>query len=209
MAFWVADRVLLAAFTVEYALRILSYKPPAFEVFHAGRFVRLRAHVSSRLRFAMRPMIMIDLLAVLAFFPELRGLRALRLLRVLRSLKLFRYANPFASIFHAFEENSLLFMFCFTVMTAETMIGGISIFLLERADNGAINSVLDGVWWALVTITTVGFGDITPVTTLGRIIGGALMVAGMFTLALFAGSVGSSLLNAMLSIRKEQFRMGE
>jgi voltage-gated potassium channel len=60
-----------------------------------------------------------------------------------------------------------------------------------------------------VTVTTVGFGDITPVTMLGRIVGAVMMVGGMFTLALFAGIVGSSLVSGMLSIREEQFRMGD
>ena len=66
---------------------------------------------------------------------------------------------------------------------------------------------MDALWWAIVTITTVGYGDVTPVTTLGRIIGAAMMIAGMFTLALFAGFVGSSLVKGMLNIREEQFRM--
>jgi voltage-gated potassium channel len=60
-----------------------------------------------------------------------------------------------------------------------------------------------------VTVTTVGYGDITPVTTLGRIVGAVMMVGGMFTLALFAGIVGSSLVTGMLSIGEEQFRMSD
>ncbi len=205
----VADRVLLGVFMLEYVLRVTSHRPPALQVFATGPFVRLRTHVLARLRYALRPMLLVDLLAVLAAFPELRGLRALRLLRLLRTVRLFRYSNPFATVFHAFEENSLLFTFGFTVLFLETAIGGVSVYLIEGGTNPRINSVFDGVWWALVTITTVGFGDITPATTLGRVIGGVLMIGGMITLALFAGFVGSSLVNAMLSIREEQFRMGD
>jgi voltage-gated potassium channel len=58
-----------------------------------------------------------------------------------------------------------------------------------------------------VTLTTVGYGDISPITPLGRVIGGCLMIMGMFVLALFAGIIGHTLLNAVLSISKEQFRM--
>jgi len=148
-------------------------------------------------------------LAVLALFPELRGLRVLRLLRLLRTSRVFRYRNPFAIVLQALEENGLLFTFAFSVLGVTTLLGGITIYLVEGRSNPTIGSVMDGVWWALVTVTTVGFGDITPVTLLGRIVGAVMMICGMFTLALFAGIVGSSLVSGMLSIREEQFRMSD
>ncbi len=109
----------------------------------------------------------------------------------------------------SFEENGLLFAFAFSVLGAATLLGGLSFYLIEVKANPSIETPLDGFWWSLVTVTTVGFGDITPATSLGRIVGAVLMVAGMFTLALFAGIVGSSLVSGMLSIREEQFRMSE
>ena len=201
------DRALLWVFAIEVTLRILTYRPPELLVFNKPPLGRLRAEIFSRLRFALTPMMLVDILTVLALVPALRGLRVLRLLRLLRTAKLFRYANPFQGLTHAFEEDRLLFTFAFSVLGAETILGGISLFLVERSYNSDINTMGDGLWWALVTITTVGFGDITPVTTVGRFIGGAMMIGGLFTLALFAGIVGHSLLNAVLSIREEQFRM--
>jgi len=109
----------------------------------------------------------------------------------------------------ALEENGLLFSFAFSVLGVITVLGGLSIYMVEGRVNDDIQTVTDGIWWSLVTVTTVGFGDITPVTLLGRIVGGVLMIGGMFTLALFAGIVGSSLVTGMLSIREEQFRMGD
>jgi voltage-gated potassium channel len=101
-----------------------------------------------------------------------------------------------------------MFVFGFAVLGTETILGGLSLFLVERDAPGAqVTTVGEGLWWALVTLTTVGYGDYAPVTDLGRVVGGALMVGGMITLALFAGIVGHSLLNAVLSIREEQFRM--
>lgn len=203
------DRVLLTLFAVEILLRVGSFRPPSLEVFRRPPLGRLRTHFLARLGYTLRPLNLVDILAVLALFPELRGLRALRLLRLLRTMKVFRYRNPFAIVLQALEENGLLFTFAFTVLGLTTLLGGTSIYLVEARLNPAIHSMLDGFWWALVTITTVGFGDIVPVTLLGRIIGAVLMVAGMFTLALFAGIVGSSLVNGMLSIREEQFRMSD
>jgi Trk K+ transport system NAD-binding subunit len=201
------DRVLLWSFAIEVGTRILTYRPPVLEVFNQPPLGRLRTEVIDRVRFALTPMMLIDILTVLALVPALRGLRALRLLRLLRTRRFFRYANPFRGLMHAFEEDRLLFTFAFSVLGVETILGGISLFLVERNANPDMSSIGDGLWWALVTITTVGFGDITPVTTLGRVIGGVMMVGGLFTLALFAGIIGHSLLHAVLSIREEQFRM--
>ena len=202
-----ADRALLTIFAIEILLRVGSFRPPSLTVFHRPPMGRLRTHLFSRLAFVLQPLNLVDILAVLALFPELRGLRALRLLRLLRTTKVFRYHNPFAIVLQAFQESRLLFMLAFSVLGVTALLGGISIYLVELNMNPNINSFQDGLWWSLVTITTVGFGDISPVTPLGRVVGAVLMVAGMFTLALFAGIVGSSLVSEMLSIREEQFRM--
>ncbi len=196
-------------FAIEIVLRVASFQPPALKVFKRPPRGRLRAQVMARVGFMLRPMTLIDILAVLALFPGLRGLRVLRLLRLLRTSRVFRYRNPFAIVLQTFEENGLLFTFAFSVLGITTVLGGVTIYLVEGRVNPEITTMGDGIWWALVTVTTVGFGDITPVTSLGRIVGGVMMIAGMFTLALFAGIVGSSLVRGMLSIREEQFRMSD
>jgi voltage-gated potassium channel len=203
------DRAILVIFAVEILLRVVTFQPSALKVFDRPPIGRLRAHVLARLGFVARPMMLVDILAVLALFPELRGLRVLRLLRLLRTSRVFRYRNPFAIVLQALEENGLLFAFAFTVLAVTTLLGGVTFYLVEARLNPDMQSLTDGIWWALVTVTTVGFGDITPVTLLGRIIGAVMMVGGMFTLALFAGIVGSSLVSGMLSIREEQFRMSD
>ena len=203
------DRVLLSIFAVEILLRVGSFRPPVLSVFRRPPFGRLRTHLLSRLQYLLRPIMLVDILAVLALFPELRGLRALRLLRLLRSNRLFRYRNPFAIVLQAFEENGVLFVLAFAVLGTATLLGGLSMYLVEVRDNPDIVTFTDGLWWALVTTTTVGFGDIAPVTGLGRLIGAVMMVAGMFTLALFAGIVGSSLVSSLVSVQEEQFRMSD
>lgn len=201
------DQVMLGFFALELVLRVVFYPPPELSVFKPPRFGLMRMHVASRVRYMLEPLMLVDLLTVLALVPALRGLRALRLLRLMRTIKLFRYANPFSKLLHALEQDRMLFMFALSFLGAEVLVGGTSVFFVEYGHNPNIASLSDGMWWAIVTLTTVGFGDITPVTGLGRVVGGILMVAGMFTLALFAGLVGHSLLTAVLSIREEQFRM--
>ncbi len=201
------DVVLLSIFAVEILLRVGSYRPPTLAIFRRPPRGRFRIRLRGWLVYLLRPTMLVDIVAVLAQFPELRGLRALRLLRFLRSTRLFRYRNPVAIVLQAFEENGVLFTLAFGVLAGATLLGGASLYLVEVRDNPNIATLLDGMWWALVTTTTVGFGDIAPVTGFGRLIGAVMMVAGMFTLALFAGIVGSSLVSSVVSVREEQFRM--
>ncbi len=202
------DHGILVFFAGELTLRVLTYRPPELTLFHRPPLGALAVHARARLRFLLQPMQLIDLLTILAVVPALRGLRALRLLRLLRTVRVFRYGNPFAGLVSAFEADRLLFVFAFSVLGVETIVGGVSLWLAERHVVGAqVTTLGEGIWWALVTLTTVGYGDYAPVGDVGRFIGGTLMIGGMVTLALFAGIVGHSLLNAVLSIREEQFRM--
>ena len=204
------DNVLVAFFAIEVILRVGSYRPPALDMLRHNPVTRLRVHILGRLRFCLQPLIIIDILSILGSSAALRGLRAMRLLRLMRLLKndrIFRYSNPLYSTLTAFQENALLFSLAFSAVGVATLVGGVSIFLFERGLNPGISALADGMWWALVTLTTVGFGDISPVTWQGRIVGSVLMIAGMFTLALFAGIVGNTLLKSVLTIREEQFRM--
>ena len=203
------NQVILVIFAIEILLRIGTYQPSALKVFRRPNSGLFRLHFLARLKFLLTPLMLLDVLAVLAFFPELRGLRALRALRLLRTTEAFRYRNPLAIAQRSFAESGLLFSLAFGALGAATLIGGVSIYLVESRVNPQIDTLIDGIWWALVTVTTVGFGDITPVTFFGRIVAAGMMVSGMFTLAIFAGIVGSSLVSGMLSIREEQFRMGD
>lgn len=203
------DRFILGFFVAELVLRILSYRPPELDLLVHSRAGRVWVHVLGRMRFCLRPLILIDFLTVLGAAPAMRGLRALRLLRLLRlltSTRIFRYSNPFYSTIQAFQENALLYTMAFSFVSALTVVGGFSFYLAERGVDADL-SIGEGLWWGLVTLTTVGYGDYAPETVTGRVIGGAMMVSGMFTLALFSGIVGQTLLRSVLSIREENLRM--
>ena len=201
------DRAILGFFALEIALRVVSYRPPAVHFFSRRGARRLVPHVTGRLLYCLQPLNLVDILSVLALVPALRSLRVLRLLRLLRGVKLSQTETPFTGLFRAFKENGLLYGFGFALLGVSTIVGGWSLYLAERKTNPDVAGVTDGLWWALVTLTTVGYGDISPETALGRSIGGVLMILGMFTLALFAGIVGSTILQSVISIREEQFRM--
>lgn len=201
------DKVLLWFFVAEIVLRLATFSPDATEFYRFRVARHAKFHLGGRFRFAIRPMNIIDILAVLAVVPALRGLRALRLLRLLRGVRIFRHSSPVEGLGRAFNENRFLYAFAFSMLGLAIIVGGLSIFLVEQGENPGLQSVADGIWWAIVTLTTVGFGDIAPVTGLGRIVAGFLMVIGMFFLALFAGIVGNTMLHVVLNIREEQIRM--
>jgi voltage-gated potassium channel len=206
-----ADRVVLLLFVIELLLRVGSYRPPTLDFFDHGWPQQVRTHLVGRLRYCGTPLILIDIVTVLALVPALRGLRALRLLRLLTVSDSLRRNRPLEGTLRAFRENRMLYATAFSLLSVGSILGGISIFLIEgprsALPNPDIESMADGLWWGIVTMTTVGFGDIAPLTGLGRAVGSVLMVMGMFTLALFAGIVGHTLLRSVLTIREEQFRM--
>ena len=204
------DQGLIWIFTIEYILRLMSYHPPVLDVMQHSPQSRLRIHFIERFKFALQPLNLIDFITLLGGTPALRALRVFRILRLIRVIQyfsVFRYNNPFYSLIDAYAKNQLLYAFGFLIILTSTSLGGISIYMAEHNVNDNVQTLSDGFWWALVTLTTVGYGDISPITSIGRIVAGALMIAGMFTLALFAGIVGQTLLSSVLSLREEQFRM--
>lgn len=201
------DVVILWLFSAELISRILTYHPPKLDLLDGSQGWRIRTHIVGRLRYALSPLVALDLLTVLAFMPALRGLRALRLVRLLAGVRFFPYSNPVLGVLRAFAESWLLYASTLGFLAVIMVVGGLSLYLLEAGQNPQVTSPADGVWWALVTITTVGFGDITPATAGGRWVAGGVMIVGMFTVALFAGIVTTTLLGVLVRLRAEQFRM--
>jgi len=202
-----ADAALLWLFVVEIALRIVTFEPPELRFHKLGPSARLRMHLKGRVRYCTDPFVLIDIITVLALHPALRGLRALRLLRVARSLRSSPWTAPLQGIVQAVRDNRLLYRVAFALVGVATAMGGLTLYLIEGPINPGVDNLSDAMWWAIVTLTTVGYGDISPVSGLGKLVGATLMVVGMVTLALFAGIVGNTLLQAVMRIREEWTRM--
>lgn len=203
----VVDKLVLVFFALELVLRVATYRPPELELYDLSLPDRIKAHVQGRLRYCVQPLVLFDIIAVLAVVPALRGLRALRALRLARSVRSVPLASPIRGLVQAVREHGLLYGLAFSVLGIATILGGTSLYMAEARQNPAVASLADGIWWALVTLTTVGYGDISPTTVAGRLVGGGLMVVGMVTLALFAGIVGNTMLSSVMRVREEQFRM--
>lgn len=124
---------------------------------------------------------------------ELSALRILRLFRVLRALRAFRaLAEFFSSIQRSFANAQVarLGLISGTIM----LVGSVLVWLAERGSNPGLADYKEALWWAVVTVTTVGYGDVTPKTDLGRVIASGLMITGIGTIGLLAGQVGAGLI---------------
>jgi voltage-gated potassium channel len=177
----------VAVFTVEYAVRLWT----AVEV----PFLRRRPPWKARLIWARRPYLIIDLLAILPFylsqiFPF--DLRVLRVLRLLRFLKLSRYSPAIHTLVRVLNNERRALTAAGLLLMAAVLFASTGIHYLEQeAQPDKFGSVPESAWWAIATLTTVGYGDVTPITPLGRLFGGVVMVCGLCILALPVAIIAS------------------
>jgi voltage-gated potassium channel len=162
----------------------------------------LKKIIKRKLDFIFSPMSIIDLLAILPYY---RPLRILRILMLFRLFKLLRYANSikqFSDVFidKKFEFFTLAIMFFMAVTFGSTII-----FIYEGAGvNPNINSFFDAIYWSIITISTVGFGDISPITLEGRIATIFLVIVGVAVIAFFTSIVTTALSTRLVALKEEK-----
>jgi voltage-gated potassium channel len=165
---------------------------------HGGRY---HEPLRGRLRYALSFFGLIDLIsilpAVLGFFGA-SDFRVLRLLRLLRMLKLTRHSTVFALIWNVLREEAqsigaLVFILCLTVT-----VSGALMYMIEGEEPQTVfTSIPTSMWWAIETLTTVGYGDMIPSTAAGRVLGGIVIIIGIVTLALFSGLITVSFIDQL------------
>lgn len=163
-------------FTLEYILRIMVVKRPFAYIFSFYGIIDLLSVIPTYLGI---------------FFVGTQSLvviRALRLLRIFRVLKLSRYTSEGATIIRALRASrEKISIFIFAVLTLVIIIGTI-MYLIEGSASG-FTSIPKGIYWAIVTLTTVGYGDIAPLTNLGQFIASFVMILGYAIIAVPTGIV--------------------
>ena len=182
------ERLSVLVFTLEYLARIWSSIEASDEA--------QKRPFLARLRYMIRPLSLADLLAILPFYlssffnVDLRMLRALRLLRV---LKLSRYSTSIGLLLDALQEEARAIISAVFVLSLLLLIAASFAYVAEhRAQPDAFGTIPDALWWAAVTMTTVGFGDVVPITPLGKVLGGVIAVIGIGMVALPAGLLAAA-----------------
>jgi voltage-gated potassium channel len=193
------ERIATAIFAVEYVLRVWASVD-----FHAANY---RDPVWGRLRYMRSFFALVDLVAVLPAilgFFDAADFRVLRLLRLLRMLKLVRHSTTLGLLLAVLREESRAIAALLFVLLLTVVISGSLMYALESAAQpGVFSSIPAAMWWAIETLTTVGYGDMVPITVPGRIVGGTVSIVGIATLALFAGLITVGFLD-QLRHRREQ-----
>ncbi len=165
-------------FTIEYIARIITVKKPSKYIFSFYGIIDFLSTIPLYLSF---------------FFvgsQTLVTVRALRLLRVFRILKVTRYIGESNKLVNALKQSrAKIFIFLFTVLII-AIISGTLMYLIEGAESGFINIPIS-VYWCIVTLTTVGYGDISTVTPLGQLLASFIMILGYGIIAVPTGIVSA------------------
>jgi voltage-gated potassium channel len=182
-------------FTVEYLLRLWAWVPSK----GAGNYL------VDRFRFLVRPTSLVDLLAILPWYlpflgVDLRVLRAARLLRLLRLLRLGRYSRAIETLRSVVVRVRHEIAVALTLGIVLLVAASTGIYYAEHeAQPELFRSIPASMWWGVMTLTTVGYGDVYPVTTAGRILGGIVAALGIGLFALPTAILGAGFLDELKS----------
>ena len=173
--FTVIDYVTVSVFILDYLLRLFTAD------------LKLKKSVSSFFLYPLTPMAIIDLVSILPSITILNnGLKLLKIFRLLRALKVFRtfkflrYSKSFEIIVEGFRKQKKILGAVATMAVAYVLVSALIIYNVEPE---SFANFFEAIYWATVSLTTVGYGDIYPVTTLGRIV---TMVSSVFGIAIIA-----------------------
>ena len=192
-AFDLFENISLVIFSVEYLLRVWSC-------------TTLPTHghpLGGRIRFIFTPLAIIDLLAILPLYLPLLGLdmrftRVVRLLRFFRLAKLFRYSSALRLLGRVvLSKQSELTSILFVLMTL-LLISSSMMYFAEHDDQpDKFSSIPETMWWGVITLTTVGYGDYYPVTNAGKLIAAVIAILGIGMFALPAGILGAGFVDEL------------
>jgi voltage-gated potassium channel len=186
--FTTIEIVSVVVFTVEYGLRLWTAVEHMPLAGHSGW--------AARWAWARTPSAVIDLVAVLPFYFalfEATDLRVFALLRLLRFFKLVRYSSGLASLLEAVYAERHALVATLLILGGVMLTMATVMHVVEReAQPDRFGTIPDAMWWAIITLTTVGYGDVVPITPLGKVVAGITAIMGIAMLALPVGIIATS-----------------
>jgi voltage-gated potassium channel len=196
--FWTSANVRLLIIRYHEKMIELGQKPRLYKI--------LKIIVKQKISYIFSPMSIIDLLAIL---PTYRPLRILRIFLIFRLLKIFRYTKSLNAFFRVLSDKKFEFKFLFMLGIFTIFMSSTIMYVFEGTGNNPnIKSYLDTVYWSIITITTVGYGDITPVTLMGKIVT-TFLVGGGFMILVLATSIVTNALSEKIDVIRENKLLAE
>jgi voltage-gated potassium channel len=160
---------------------------------------RFASPIMGRLRYALQPLALLDLIVLLTFFApaDLRFLRIFRITRLLRVLHMNVFSRSMQAILDAVARRRHLLLVSLAFMLTAVYCTAALIYLVEHAAQPEkFTSIPETVWWAVVTLTTIGYGDIAPVTPLGKALTSVIVLFGIGVFALPTAILTAAILDA-------------
>ncbi|MCH7785497.1 MAG: ion transporter [Bacteroidetes bacterium] len=184
---YIGEWVITIFFTIEYIARIITVKKPSRYIFSFYGIIDFLATIPLYLSF------------FIVGSGALITVRALRLLRIFRILKIARYIGESNKLIKALRDSrTKIFIFLFAVFII-AIISGTIMYLIEGEESGFTNIPIS-VYWSIVTLTTVGYGDIAPVTAFGQLIASFIMILGYGIIAVPTGIISAEYTRSSINI---------
>lgn len=197
--FILIEVISVAVFTIEYLLRVYaSGEEPA------------HSKPAGRLRFALSGLQLVDLLAILSFylplvFSSLEFFRIFRIFRIFRLIKLVRYSDSLQLMGRVISGRKRELLMVFSLFLIAMTLASTLMFYAERnAQPEKFSSIPAAMYWAVVTMATVGYGDVTPVTVVGKFLTMLVALSGVMVLALPTAILGSGFMDELRRRREKQ-----
>jgi voltage-gated potassium channel len=197
--FYYLELLSVAVFTLEYLLRlwICTLNP------------KYQGSILGRLRYALTPMALVDLIAILPFYLpavlplDLRVVRTLRLFRLFRLLKLARYAESLNTLDDAIRSKKEELVISIMMLLILLLLSSSLMYVVEsEAQPDKFSSIPATMWWSVATLTTVGYGDVFPTTPLGKLLGAFIAILGIGVFALPTGILATGFAEALEKRRR-------
>ena len=201
--FYWFDTIAIAVFTIEYLLRL--YAAPEREPHHSA--------LSGRFSFVKKPSSLIDLVAIVPYYLQFLfavDLRFIRVLRVLRILKLTRYNTALSTFAMVLKREKRAFSAAMFITVLITILSGAIVYEFEHAAQPEkFDTMPRAMYWAVITLASVGYGDISPVTPIGQAFTMVLAILGIGFVALPAGILGSAFSDQLHQQREQMLKAVE
>jgi voltage-gated potassium channel len=188
----------VGVFTIEYLARLYSCVADP----------RFSQPITGRLRYMAQPLALIDLFAVLPFYLpflgiDLRFARMFRLFRIFRVAKLGRYSTAWKMVGGVLRKQREELVVCSLIMIVLIVMSASLMYFVENeAQPQKFSDIPSAMWWSVATLTTVGYGDVYPITPLGKLLGSFIQISGIAFFALPTAVIGAGLIEQLRSRRQ-------